>query len=362
MRAALRRRWLQLHRWCGLTLGLLLALAALSGAALVVLKPLDRWWHPQLFAAPRPELPPAPLQASLDTLRAAYGEDARFTIRPPRAPGETLQAYVDGRFHGQAFLDPATGRLLGQREDHEGLFNLVFELHSSLLLEDGGRALLATAAAGYLLLLASGLVLWWPARWGQALRVGWRAGAPRLVPDLHKAGGVLAGLLVAVSAGSGAWMAWKPLPAWVNRVGASPAPAVPRIAPWAGDPAPLDAMAAQLQAMQLPGTVGYIVVAGRGQPVRWRLRLQGDPHPNGLSSAWFHPGTGALLALHPWHVQATGTRHTTWIYPLHTGQLGGTAHRVLVAATGLAGFALGGTGLWMWARRRRTARRRPARA
>ncbi len=359
MRAALRRRWVQVHRWCGLTLGLVLALAALSGAALVVLKPLDRAWHPQLFEAPDASRPAAPLQAALDTLHAAYGEDARLTIRPPRAPGETLRAYVDGSFHGEAFLDPATGRLLGQRGAHEGLFNLAFEVHSNLLLEDAGRAMLATVAASYLVLLASGLVLWWPSRWGQALRVAWRAPAARLVLDAHKAGGALAAVLVAVSVASGAWMAWKPLPAWVNRVGGTPAPSLPRIAAWSGEAAPLDAMAAHLHALRPDATVGYIVVAGRDQPVRWRLRLPDDPHPNGLTSAWFHPGTGALLALHPWHAQAAGTRHTRWIYPLHTGQLAGTPHQVLVAATGLAAFALGATGLWMWARRQSARRGAP---
>ena len=35
MRPALRRLWLRLHRWVGLALGLVLAVAALTGASLI---------------------------------------------------------------------------------------------------------------------------------------------------------------------------------------------------------------------------------------------------------------------------------------------------------------------------------------
>ena len=47
-----RRVWIWLHRWTGLTLGLLLTAAALLGALMTVLRPLDEAMHPELFRAP----------------------------------------------------------------------------------------------------------------------------------------------------------------------------------------------------------------------------------------------------------------------------------------------------------------------
>ena len=51
LRASLRRLWLKIHRWVGLTLGPILAVTALLGAVLVVGQPLDRQAHPELFVA-----------------------------------------------------------------------------------------------------------------------------------------------------------------------------------------------------------------------------------------------------------------------------------------------------------------------
>ena len=51
LRAPLRRLWLKIHRWTGLTLGPILALTALLGAVLLVSRPIDREIHSDLFVA-----------------------------------------------------------------------------------------------------------------------------------------------------------------------------------------------------------------------------------------------------------------------------------------------------------------------
>lgn len=351
MRSSVRSVWLVLHRWVGLTLGVLLALVAITGTAMIVYKPLDRQLHPELFVAD--PAGPASLDAARASLRAAFGPDARLTLRPPREAADTLWAYVDGAFHGVAYLEPASGRLLGQRDDHEGAANLLFAIHSELLLGETGRSVLAALAAGYLLLLASGVVLWWPARWRQAVAVKWRAPPVRLVFDLHRVGGVLLGLLILASVASGLWMAWKPLPAWVNRLAAQPLAPPPIAAPLPGGPASLDAMVADALRAFPGARVGYVVLAPNDrEPVRVRLKLQDDPHPNGLTSVWFHPASGALLATQRWHELPAGTRQTTWIYPLHSGQLAGAWHLALNAVVGAALAGLAGSGVWLWWRRR----------
>lgn len=51
MAARLRRGWLAVHRWLGLSLGLVLLLAGATGTLLVIAKPLDEALHPHLFRA-----------------------------------------------------------------------------------------------------------------------------------------------------------------------------------------------------------------------------------------------------------------------------------------------------------------------
>lgn len=357
MHAAARRWWLRLHRWLGLAVGVALALAGLTGAGLIVLKPLDRQLHPALFAAATPDAPRASLDAVHRAVAERYGPQAGITMRPPRAPGDTLWVRVSGSWHGSAFVDPATGRILGQRGEYEGVANFLFELHSAWLLGDGGKPLLAMLALSYLLLLATGLVLWWPKHWSRAWTLRLRAGTTRSLFDLHRTAGSLLGLAIGVSVASGAYMAWKPLARFVTAVAGAPPARPPTVPALAGAAASLEAMARRSQALFPQGTIGYIQLApDPSKPVRFRMRLPDDPHPNGLTSVWFHPVTGAVLAVHRWDELDAGAKGNSYIYPLHTGELGGVAHEAFNAVLGLGLFGLGVSGTWLWWRRRTVPR------
>lgn len=365
MRPALRRLWLRLHRWIGLGLGLVLAVAALTGASLIVLKPLDQWLHPELFAATAPAAEAASLDRVRSALMARYGSDAGFTLRPPREAGESLWVFVHGPWDGVAYVDPATAAILGQRGEHEGLVHFLFELHSALLLGDAGRPLMAVLALSYFLLLATGLVLWWPADWRRAWSLQFRGGLTRSLFDVHKAGGSLLGLLIAVSVLSGAYMAWRPLAALVTVLAGDTATKPPMVAASsaAAGPASLDAMALQAQSLFPQGRIGYIQLSGRPDAaIRFRLKLPDDPHPNGLTSVWFDPATGRALQARRWNTLDAGAHATSYVYPLHTGALGGPLHQAANALFGLTLFGLGATGAWLWWRRRRGPAARSSRA
>ena len=366
-RQGARRVWLRVHRWMALSVGWVLGVVGLLGAVLVVAQPLDRWGHPELFrAAPAAAdaTAAAPLEPIRQRLVAEFGASSTLTFRPPREPQDTLWVLVRGpRWSGTVYVDPASGTEQGRRAESEGFVGLTFKVHSSLLLQDTGKALLAWLALGYLAMLLTGLVLWWPRRWPPSWRIVLDQGLLRGLFDLHRTGGVLMGLVIAVSVASGAYMAWRPLGVFVSALsGATPVlpPAVPKLA---DDTAAitLDEMAARAQARFPNDAIGYIQVPGDAKrPLRVRMRLPDDPHPNGLTSVWLHPRSGAVLAVQRWSELDPGARAVAWVYPLHVGELGGLAQQVLVFASGLALGGLAFTGVWLWWRRRRPPLSKPA--
>jgi uncharacterized iron-regulated membrane protein len=350
-----RRLWLVLHRWLALTLGVVLGLVALMGATLTVAKPLDRWANSHLFESPSGDPRDAALLArARSALLAEFGTGAGITFRPPRAAGDSLWAMVRGPWHGTVYFDPATVRELGRRGETEGLYNLLFELHSSLLMDDVGKGLLALLASSYVVMLTTGLVLWWPARWSAAWRVETRRGARRAVYDTHRVAGSLLGVLVAVSVATGAYMAWRPLSSVVNVLAGAQGLRPPTVtATGAVAPAGLDELVLGAQALFPAAMVGYVQVpADPRQAVRIRLKLPDDPHPNGLTSLWLHPRNGSVLRVDRWSALDPGARAYSVIYPLHIGQLGGSAHTALNALLGLVLFGFAGTGTWLWWQRR----------
>jgi uncharacterized iron-regulated membrane protein len=361
-RAPLRRLWLRIHRWIGLTLGPLLALTALFGAVLVVALPIDRHFHSEFFVARSPvdaSTAPLPLEPLRERLLASFGPDTTFTLRPPHQPDETVWVLVRAKnWEGTLYLDPVTGAEQGRRGTYEGPYNLLYKLHSAILLDTTGRGLLACVALSYLFMLVTGLVLWWPARWPPTLRIVLNRGLLRGLFDLHRTGGAVLGLLIALSVATGAYMAWRPLGGYISAALGQEvvkAPAVPKGEP-TGPRLSLDEIVARGQQVFPGQPIGYVQVPAKpNRPVRLRFRLDDDPHPNGISSVWLHPLTGEVLAVRRWRELDTGNGMVAVVYPLHTGELGGPLHQVLVAFTGLSLAGLGFSGIWLWWRRRTVA-------
>jgi len=364
MTGVLRRAWLRVHRWLALSVGWLLAAVAFMGALLVVVGPLDRALHPELFrargGAPAAAAPLEPVRARL--LRE-FGSGTALVFRLPADSDGTVAVTVKGRWAGTVYVDPASGQEQGRRGEMEGVRNLLFKLHSSLGLQETGKAILAWIALAYLFLLVTGMVLWWPRRWPPRLRIEWRKGLLRALFDVHRTGGAVLGLLIAVSVATGAYMAWPPLRDAVTLLaGARPVkpPKLPQLADNSTQTVPAPALDALLAAARaaVPGApVTFVTLPVKpDKPVRVRLKTADDPHPNGLSSVWLDPRTARVLAVDRWNRLDPGARATVIVYPLHTGELGGPLLEAVVALGGLALAALGVSGIWLWLRRRAIAR------
>lgn len=366
MKPPLRRRWrpvfIWMHRWIGLTVGLLLVLNAITGSMMLAARPLDAWLHPELFkVAPQPQA--VPLEVIRQSLRAEFGPRVNLTLRPPRSIDESLLVHVRGKrldgsdWAGQVYFDPYSGQRLGARHEQEGFANALFEFHSELLAGETGKLVLAFNTLTMLLMVITGYLLWWPARWRNGFTVSLRGGLLRSLFDLHRVGGALLGLWVLVCVASGTWMAWRPISQWVNlAAGHKPVVAPKPAAEPPGTPAAtVDTMVARANETLPGGIVGYVQLPGNpSAAIRLRKKLDDDPHPNGLSSVWLHPQTGEVLQVNRWNELDIGARLFAWIYPLHSGQLAGALGVIGTAAGGvlLLGYGISGTWLW-WLRRRR---------
>lgn len=351
---SLRRIWLRVHRWVALTLGWILIVVGLTGAVLVVARPLDRWLHPQYFLANSvAAVGNASLESVHQRLEKEFGQNVAFTFRPPRVPGETLQVLVRSAWRGTLFFDPASGLEQGRRGDDEGFVNIVFKIHSSLWMNETGKALLAYTALAYLLLLISGFVVWWPKRWPPSLRLELRKGLLRGLFDVHRTGGAVLALAIAVSIATGAFLAWRPIGGWITALSGATRVQVPARVTGSGPTLPLDELATRARDAFPQGAVGYLMIpALPDRPLRVRMRLPDDPHPNGLTSVWLNPRTGDILGKYRWDELEPGLRINAVIYPLHTGELGGPLLETVVACLGLMLGVLGGSGIWLWWRRR----------
>ncbi len=176
----------------------ILAIVALTGAALVFQEELHPWLYPQLDLA-TPAARSVSLDAQLEAVRAAFPHDQVSSLTVyPRGSGRTTVAMLHLHDTGSdwlnpwnmawAYVDPGTGVVVGSLTASQDVFELTTTLHKSFFALLPGELLVDLATSWGVISILAGLYLWWPRRvesvWGVWLpRL--RGGIRLVVRDLH---------------------------------------------------------------------------------------------------------------------------------------------------------------------------------
>lgn len=353
------RHWLrQAHLWCGLTVGLVYALIALSGSVLALQGPLLRALHPELAAHALPTR--AQQAAVLERIVRDWSTQGLRNSDLPTAALPSWQLYFGGNV--RRYLDPASGDLLLTRAPNTDVLLALRYWHTNLLGGQIGETLLGVLGWITVLLLLSGLVLWWPGR-GQ-LRAHL---TPRTQPPVrrwlswHRSLGALSLPLLFVVSLTGTLMVYhggakQALQAlFADAPAASPPAPIPVRATPIGWIAVLDAAqralpGAELHRVALPSTHD-----GR---VSVRARAADEWHTVGRSVVWLDPYQARVLGVVDATREDTGARLGNALYPLHAGSDIGTFWWALVLLSGLLPPFFLVTGFLYWRARRPAARSR----
>ncbi len=358
-----RRVWLNVHLWIGI--GLLLALAplGLSGAALVWDVQLDPMMSSSHYVA-ADDTSRLAASAYLAQGQAAFGDRARANqVRYPYNPGDPV--VVSGRLSAasapggirrslNAWLDPASGKLLDVGDPRTTPIGTLHRLHGNLLLAANGRPVVGWLGVAMMVSSLTGLWLWWP-RGAFAAGLGWRRG-PHVFSNLHHLGGFwICAPLFALSA-SGVYIAFPKVSHAL--VGAPPPAARPgggAMPDMAGPTAPAHMTPDQAAAAVLQARPGARLVTvqspdGARHPA-WRVQVAGaGTNPVSLS---VDDATSAVREERPGPAQNPADPLSRRIRQIHTGDETPLAWKVVITLAGLAPTLLGASGLVIWLRRPR---------
>jgi len=173
----LRTLIFRLHWLLGLSAGLVLAVAGVTGALLSYQHALLDMLNPDVVTvvARGEPLSPAALLARIEAQRPDDRVQAMTRSRDPAdavivgfAPRAAAEA--GGRARGeQQHVDPYDGSLLGQRQG-EAFFRTTMQLHRWLLAGEAGKQVVGASTLALLFFAASGLYLRWPRRRWKSLR------------------------------------------------------------------------------------------------------------------------------------------------------------------------------------------------
>jgi vanillate O-demethylase ferredoxin subunit len=351
------RKWLlSFHRWTGLGFGLLFGLMSLTGASLVFRTQMEPVATPDLFAASICEAK-LPLDELKAMAQAAYAQGEMEYVRILGGAGRPVLF----RFNDEMtlYVDPCTGRVLGQQSRYTGLFGWLEKIHRLKFLPEG-EIISGTVALIFLPMFGLGVYLWWPRRAGmmkQALKFhpslqGW----PRLM-NLHKLAGIYLGAVIALSALTGLPQSFTWARSGIYSLTGSPMPLK----------TPTIEVVNRLETTQsyesLWQTAQNLVPSPReallhfppkpGQSVKMFLIDQDAPHANARSYLYLDPYSGKVIDFTAYRDGSIGHKVYFWTLSWHTAGFGGLIGQIILLLGALGGLTLAYTGMTTYIRRRK---------
>ena len=360
-----RRFWLALHRWLGFAILLFVVVAGVTGSAIAFWRGLDAWLNPDWYRV-APEGERLSLTELSANVVAGHPERKIHGLILPDRPDASLVVLLaaDPQDMDELFMDPYTGSVLGVRDtdvlsvDREHLLPFLYRLHYSLHLGRVGEYLLGIAALLWLAVSVAGYWLAWPrgkkpGKWRKALSVKTSAGTPRFLFDLHRAGGLLFGVVLIVVAWTGLWwnMDYAVQPAVDRFLTTTPRyPDIHVATSVAGDIGPDRAMALA-ESARPKGSVYYIRPLADKQLYSVAMKQPGEADLYGRTTVYVTMD-GQIAHISGPAANKPGDSYAQWQLPLHTGQFLGLPGRVLWLVAGLTPLLLAITGTTLWLRKR----------
>jgi uncharacterized iron-regulated membrane protein len=360
-------------------------LLAVTGLVMLAEEPIERWQLGALLTS-TPGGRPTSHQARLDAARAAFTNATLVRYQPGRDGTEATRVTVTiGDRPHTVFVDASTAHVRGIVDDGHRIGVAAKLVHGTLLMGAWGDRLIEIAASLGILLIVSGVYLWFPKGtpfWqsfrltGGTRRLAWR--------DVHKTTGVILAPVLAYYFISGlAWtdvwggqfvQAWSTLSAAQAPPGDSTVhthdalnAGSSKVVPWNLEQTPLPSSSAQTGYGRITLDAAIAVAQREGIGQRFWVGV-----PSGVGGVWtiaqtgmnkditdptqeltvhVDQHTGAVVGRGGWNEYSPMARAMAAGIPLHMGLLGWW-NLVAASLVCLSVIALSVSGLVMWWLRR----------
>ncbi|MEG3849325.1 PepSY-associated TM helix domain-containing protein [Microcoleus sp. herbarium19] len=355
------------HRWLGLTAGILLCIAGITGSILVFWHEIDRWWLTQRFGAIIPSSAKAAIPAIVDRVKTTYANKnlTLTSLSFPHYADDPYQAWLKDAAdrHLQVFVNPYNGQIMGDRQWEISWVGWIYELHYKLLAGDTGVLIVGIVALLTLILSVTGIVLWpgWR-RLATGFKIKWHGHIKRLNFDLHKVFGIIAAVFLAFIGFTG--FAWNVPQAKVTEaiyaVTLTAKPADPVSKPIPGkQPLAIGDLLRRADAAVPNAKTTYISFPNKPEEVfQVGKRQSQESDKYGNTRIYLDRFTGKIIQLKDGVKPSRAEAILNQFGPVHFGTFGGRLTQILYVFVGLAPSILFVTGFIMWWHRRRVKRDR----
>ncbi|MBA4018914.1 MAG: hypothetical protein C0483_17235 [Pirellula sp.] len=360
-RARLYRLLWRWHFYAGLITAPVFLVAAITGGIYVFIEELQPRMYPELFCSSSTSGSHKSLDELAAAVKKAHPEAQLNSAAEAKHPGLNAVFAVKLPIGPRTvFVDPATGDVAGSYYEPDSFFGIVLGLHRRLLLGSVGRMVVELAASWGLVLLITGIYLWWPQRLGRPRLPTQGVWYPRvrgswllILRDWHSVVGFYAlgtaafilftGLFFTQVFGNGYKRA-------TNLGGELPAAFA--FSPKSEAPAGRSrvSLAAVLDAAEphLPGHGARRIQFPSGPQDVFRVFRASGSSPTWRTTVFVDAYTARVVHSNGWDDAPLAHKVRMSAYPIHVGSIFGMTTKVLALLTCAALVLLAITGVWMW--------------
>ncbi|MBO9565459.1 MAG: PepSY domain-containing protein [Niastella sp.] len=181
----------KVHLWLGMVSGILVFIIAITGCLYAFQEEITDMMEPFRYvkAQDQPYLPPSQLKGIAEKQLPGKHIHSVGYGRKTDAARVSFYAYEPEEYYYMVYINPYTGEVLKTKDMEAGFFHWVLDGHFYLWLPPTiGQPVVATATLVFVVMMISGLILWWPknkAARKQRFSVKWNARWRRVNYDLH---------------------------------------------------------------------------------------------------------------------------------------------------------------------------------
>lgn len=351
-------RW---HFFAGLIVAPILMTSALTGGLYVMRPFIDEWTHGSLLRNAPQKNRPAPLsiQGQAALVQRGFPNGKIESILLPDSPERTTEFVLEqeGR-QLRIFVDPYARRVVGERPRLD-FMEWTIRIHKTLLLGKVGRTLVELAVSWAVVLVLTGLYLWWPrGRKGGVLWPRWSHRGRNFWKDLHAVVGALAVpviILLIVTGISWTRFAGGNIDKVSDKIGRNTPGAYwfnLNIQKTPGNfPLGLDVLLEKSEGRALP--LPYEIIFPKNENQALLIRGNHREDRSKMFALQLDPYTGKVIFENRWddNNAVLAKPHLLGV-SLHMGELFGLPNRLLMLSGCLAVFSLPISGFIMWWKRR----------
>ncbi len=366
-----------LHRWLGLISGLVVLILSITGCLFVFQQEISEWVrHDTFYADEVPEdrqhLPVEELQAkvakALDAEQLPYGLSA-YNNPERNWSAMYYEAGVDSWFYfgsmkayKTAYINPYNGEIEGIINEKKDFFQIVKGIHWSLLLATPiGQPIVTWSTVIFILLLISGMILWWPKKWNRAgkqksFKIKWGSTWRRVNYDLHNVLGFYFLTLSLIIGFTGLYWYFPAAQKSLHFLGTGeyalpdgPEEKVVSTVPYNRKDSSAMETAYEKAWSEYPKAYSIALVAPTDSQstIRVDVRPDGQTYYGG-SSLQFDQYSGELLDANRYQNKNAGEKLLAMNYDIHVGAIGGLPSKIIAFIASLICASLPVTGFIIW--------------